>query len=55
MRKSIWVLFSIANEYDQPDNNLEAWWFFKPSFTELAKGLVMEVDIKKGIVISVRY
>jgi hypothetical protein len=48
MRKSIWVLFSIANEYDQPDNNLEAWWFFKPSFTELAKGLVMEVDIKKG-------
>ena len=44
----IWVLFSIANEYDQPDNNLEAWWFFKPSFAELAKGVGIKVDVKKG-------
>ncbi|WP_037500590.1 hypothetical protein [Sphingomonas jaspsi] len=27
----IWCLFSVANNYDQPDNNLEAWWPEKPS------------------------
>jgi hypothetical protein len=29
--KKIWCLFSIANNYDQPDNNLIAWWSEKPS------------------------
>jgi hypothetical protein len=26
----IWALFSIDNEYDQPRNNLIAWWIEKP-------------------------
>lgn len=28
---SIWCLFSIENNYDQPDNNLVMWWATKPS------------------------
>lgn len=35
MDKTIWALFSIANEYDQPDNNLETFWFHKPGFHDL--------------------
>ena len=27
----IWCLFSITYEYDQPPNNLEAWWVAKPT------------------------
>lgn len=26
----IWCLFSIENNYDQPPNNLIAWWSKKP-------------------------
>ncbi len=36
---TIWALFSIDNNYDQPENNLIAWWKEKPSFDSLAKGL----------------
>ena len=32
---SIWCVFSIANEYDQPPNNLEAVFFSKPTFETL--------------------
>lgn len=35
----IYALFSIQNEYDQPDNNLEAWWHEKPSLEILANAL----------------
>jgi len=35
----IWALFSIANNYDQPENNLEAWWFEKPNFDTLSHAL----------------
>ena len=35
----IWCLFSIDNNYDQPDHNLCAWWSGKPSFQMLAKEL----------------
>lgn len=44
----IWILLSIANEYDQPDNNLEAWWSYKPTFIELASVIGITVDIHKG-------
>ncbi len=30
-KDKIWVLFSIANEYYQPEANLEAWWHKKPN------------------------
>lgn len=31
----IWCLFSVENNYDQPPNNLEAWWKEKPSLESL--------------------
>ncbi len=33
----IWCLFSIANNYDQPCNNLVRWWSAKPTIEELAR------------------
>ena len=48
MNNKIWCLFSIQNEYDQPNNNLECWWQEKPSFEGLAVGLCLDVDIAKG-------
>lgn len=36
---TIWALFSVENNYDQPDHNLHAWWVFKPDFDKLAKAL----------------
>ena len=44
----IWVLFSIANEYDQPENNLLAWWFNKPTIEMIGDVLEIKFDIKKG-------
>lgn len=35
----IWCLFSIANNYDQPDNNLVVWWVNKPNFKTLTLAL----------------
>lgn len=32
----IWALFSIDNEFNQPDNNLWAWWKDKPTVRQLA-------------------
>jgi hypothetical protein len=37
--KNIYALFSIDNNYDQPDNNLVAWWHDKPSLEVLSKAL----------------
>lgn len=31
----IWCLFSVENNYNQPPNNLEAWWKEKPSLEVL--------------------
>jgi len=44
----IYVLFSISNEYNQPENNLVAWWHFKPSFEMLAEVVGVIVDKEKG-------
>jgi hypothetical protein len=35
----IFCLFSVQNEYDQPDHNLVCWWSEKPSFDALAKAI----------------
>lgn len=34
---SIWCIFSLSNNYDQPPNNLVAWWKDKPDLTMLAR------------------
>ncbi len=36
---SIWCLFSVENNYDQPANNLVAWWPTKPNCEVLAETL----------------
>lgn len=40
----IWCLFSIENEYDQPDNNLVGWFQDKPSIEKLSKYLCCPLD-----------
>lgn len=39
MSNSIICLFQVANNYDQPDNDLVCWWKTKPSIETLAKVL----------------
>ena len=33
--KKVWILFSVANEYNQPENDLVAWWSEKPKIPDL--------------------
>lgn len=44
----IWVLFSIENEYDQPRNNMVAWWWAKPTFQILANVMKILFNKEKG-------
>lgn len=44
MTDKIWCLFSIANDYDQPNNNLVAWWPAKPSLETLAPFVMGPLD-----------
>lgn len=41
--KTIWGLFSVAQEYDQPPNNLVAWWSEKPNLETLFKTLNIQL------------
>ena len=57
---AIWCLFSVDNNYDQPDHNLVMFWHERPSIETVAKALgynlaqanddtvVAVVDIWKG-------
>lgn len=36
-KNKVWVLFSVANEYAQPEHNLVAWWIEQPSCVDLEK------------------
>lgn len=40
----IWCLFSVENLYDQPPNNLVAWWSQKPSIEQLGQFLCCPLD-----------
>lgn len=40
MTDSVWCLFSIENQYYQPDNNLEGVWLEKPDLEQLLWVLV---------------
>lgn len=46
-KNTIWCLFSVANNYDQPNNNLERWWSAKPTIEALAKYLSCPMDKAK--------
>lgn len=41
---TIWCLFSVDNNYDQPDNNLVRFWYNKPSIETLAKFMACPLD-----------
>lgn len=41
---SIWCLFSVENNYDQPDNNLVRWWATKPSIEALGQFMALPID-----------
>lgn len=43
---TIWCLLSIENNYDQPGNNLEAWWHSKPSAIQLLQYLFAQEVLK---------
>ena len=43
-KKTIWVLTSVAAIYDQPPNNLEAWWSEKPTLLQVAKVIYPDAD-----------
>jgi hypothetical protein len=45
MTTRIWCLFSIANNYDQPEDNLEGWWVTKPSLDQLRKAIISGGDM----------
>ena len=36
---NIWITNNIPTNYDQPKNNLVAWWKEKPDFHTLAKAM----------------
>ena len=44
MMTSIWCLFSVESNYDQPENNLVRWWAAKPSIEVLAKFMAKPLD-----------
>lgn len=47
--KTIICLFSIANEYEQPGFNLEAWFQTMPSFDYLIKHFNVNMKDSEGI------
>lgn len=42
--KSIYCLFSISNNYDQPRNNLVMWWPEKPHFEAFCEAFDIKVE-----------
>ena len=42
--KTIYCVFSVANDYDQPSNNLEAWWDERPNLETLFKFFNTNMD-----------
>jgi hypothetical protein len=45
-KSKIWCLFSVDNNYDQPNNNLVAWWSEKPSLEILGSALGVKLGEK---------
>lgn len=46
--KRIWVLFSIIDDYNQPDANMVAWWENKPTFEMVATAMGIGVNTEVG-------
>lgn len=50
----IWCLFSVEHNYDQPDNNLVAWWREKPGFETLAEAMDLPFTADANILAVVK-
>lgn len=42
---TIWAIFSIANEYDQPNNNLENLYKNRPTFEQLSRFFFEDMEL----------
>jgi hypothetical protein len=42
--KKVWILFSVANDYNQPEKAFEAIWWHKPTYEELKDFGFTETD-----------
>lgn len=47
--KTIWCLFSVVCDYNQPDYNLEAWFSEKPTFEQLSKVFKYKDDLVEDL------
>lgn len=49
MKNTIWILTSFSNAlYDQPENNLIAWWREKPTLDQVCDAMGMGVFPPEG-------
>jgi len=44
MSREIWCIFTIDNDYDQPEDNLENFWFEKPTLQTFAKQIGVDLE-----------
>jgi hypothetical protein len=52
--QTIWCLFSVDNNYDQPANNLVCWWREKPDINTLSVAMGVRMDTDAHIIAVVR-
>lgn len=52
-KATIWCLFSVDNNYDQPDNNLVAWWPEKPTLEVLFDTLGVTLGVRDQDTVAV--
>lgn len=50
MTNTIWCLFSVENEYNQPENNLVAWWNDKPTIEMILSKIGGNIHCDRDVV-----
>ena len=45
--KKVWILFSVANDYNQPEKAFEKLWWYKPTYENLKEFGFTENEAKK--------
>jgi hypothetical protein len=51
--EAIWCLFSVEQNYDQPDNNLVCWWREKPSLETLFNTIGVEMGKRDDTTVAI--
>jgi len=49
---TIWCLFSIANDYNQPEHNLECWWATKPDIDKISETVLYNDTVLNTLLIN---